>query len=882
MIKEKSKNRTQFHCYTKDYSITVFFLFQILINILIITYDAEGQLISVIICSINGFLALQQLFLPKEKAILYQQICILLSKVATLILIVVIGSDLQILIIALFERLDLISSSRKSILKQFDHILLRFITLIIMIFNYNIFLTITLSYTILIEINKLILDKSNENKQYQYNITSSYQNTIKASDQDWNYRLNLIPQCFMVISLTNLKVTYKNNFLFTYFKQCYEKEDQLDELILHKLQFSIIQDKIDKIKQLYQKPKINQRQTKKQNLWQYKSDSLSFQQSPQQKQEQSKEGDSLEFLATQQSSIFDILTNIKQSTMQDQKILGHHIEIYSDQSWQSVTVNYNYSFSSKKFQLSGHIIFSEQEGEVLLTLTDISKQNELNELTSNSEFKSKIIESFSHELRTPLNSALNFLVSCQYDQDIQEYIKDDYLQPAINSLKLQSYIISDIIDLSQISTNNFILSVREFSIKEILQEIILLFKTQFEMKRIEFKINLLECTTNKITSDYLRLIQILVNLIQNSLKFSLEGAVILQIQTTQNQGLKICVSDQGIGIENDHLNQLQSLLQNIEQYKDIQLNKTWQGFGLLISAILVSQIAPKENKFLQIHSSGQDQGSQVWFYVENQHKIERPRQNTLRQSSSRFQSSHEGELFNIELNCALFQATEFRNISHSKQFSQSVKRHESNKNDFNCTDSKSFESLQFKLGQLSPLSPSLITDKLIKFSKQVDYVNNCQNLKMIIEGCKTEDQDFLQLFQKKKKCSCQNLLSVDDEIFNQKSIQILLAKLGFNVILAFNGVEAIRIVEQAIPCSPKCQLFTLILMDYQMPIMDGCTTTSKLIDMMNKKQIPKIHIIGLTAFTNATEISNCIKAGMSDVLSKPLNLKELKEILTLV
>ncbi|CAD8098000.1 unnamed protein product [Paramecium sonneborni] len=881
MINEKSKNRNQFHCYTKDYSISLFFLFQVIINILTITYDTQGQLISVIICSINGFLALQQLFLPKEKAIVYKQICVLLSKVATLILIVIIGSDLSIIIIALFERLDSLSS-RNSIFKQFDHILLRFIALIIMIFNFNLFLTITLAYTILIEINKLIIDNSNENKQYQYNITSNYQNTIKATDQQWNYRLNLIPQCFMVISLPNLKITYKNKFLYTYFKQCYENDDQLDELILHKLQFSIIQDRIDKIKQLYQKPKINQRQTKKQNIWQYKSDSISLYHSPQQKQEQSKGGDSLELLTTSQQSIFDILTNIKQFTVSDKKMFGHHIEIYSDQSWQSFTVNYNYSFQPKKLQLSGHITFSEQEGEVLLTLTDISKQNELQELISNSEFKSKIIESFSHELRTPLNSALNFLVSCLYDQEIKTYIKDDYLQPAINSLKLQSYIISDIIDLSQISTNNFILSVREFSIKEILKEIILLFKTQFEMKRIELRINLLECTTNKFTSDYLRLIQIIVNLLQNSLKFSLEGVVVLQISTTQNQGLKICVSDQGIGIENDHLNQLQSLLQNIEQYKNIQLNKTWQGFGLLISAILVNQLAPKENKFLQINSSGHDQGSQVWFFVENQHKIERPRQNTLRQSSSRFQSSHEGEQFNLELNCALFQATDFINIDHLKQSSQNVKRNESNKNDFNGTDSQSFESLQFKLGQLSPLSPSLITEKLFKFSKQVEYVNNHQNLKMIIEAGQKEEQEFLKLLQKKKKCSCQNLLSVDDEIFNQKSIQILLAKLGFNVLLAFNGAEAIRIVEQAIPCSPKCQLFTLILMDYQMPIMDGCTTTAKLNEMMNKKQIPKIHIIGLTAFTNATDISNCIKAGMSDVLSKPLNLKEFKEILTLV
>ncbi|CAD8085520.1 unnamed protein product [Paramecium primaurelia] len=883
MIKEKQKNWNQFQCYTKDYSITLFFLFQIIINILAITYDAKRQLYSVVICSINGFLALQQLILPKEKAILYQQICILLSKIATILLIIIIGSDLSILIIALFERLDLITCE-KGTFKQFDHILLRFITLIIMIFNFNLFLTITLAYTILIEINKLILERSNDNKQIQYNITSSYQNTIRASDQEWNYRLNLIPQCFMVINLPSLKVTYKNNYLYTYFKQCYENDDQLDELILHKLQFNIIQDKIDKIKQFFEKPKINQRQAKKQQMWQYKSDSISLQQSPQQKQEQSKGGDSLEFLSTSQCSIFDILTNLKQNTLSGQQKNNSHVEIYSDQSWQSITINYNYSFSPKKLQLSGQIIFSEQEGEVLLTLTDISKQNELQELISNSEFKSKIIESFSHELRTPLNSALNFLVSCHYDKDVQEFIKEDYLQPAINSLKLQSYIISDIIDLSQISTNNFILSVSEFSIRELINEIIFLFKTQFEMKRIELKINLLDCTNSKFTSDYQRLIQIIVNLLQNSLKFSSEGIVVLQITSTQNQGLKICVSDQGIGIENDHLNQLQLLLQNIEQYKDIQLNKTWQGFGLLISAILVNQLAPKENKFLQIHSSGQYQGSQVSFYVENQHRIERPRQNTLRQSSSRFQSSHDEQIFNLEINCAIFQATDFSNIGFTKQSNQNAKKKDFIKNDFNCTDSQSFESLQFKYGQLSPLSPSLITDKLFKYSKESDLQNNHQiiNLKTIFEAEIKEDQQFLKAFQKKKRCPCQNILSVDDEIFNQKSIQILLAKLGFDVILAFNGAEAIKIVEETIPCNPKCQLFTIILMDYQMPIMDGCTATTKLIEMMNKRLIPKIHIIGLTAFTNATDISNCIKAGMSDVLSKPLNLKELKEILTLI
>ncbi|CAK86372.1 unnamed protein product (macronuclear) [Paramecium tetraurelia] len=885
--KEKSKNRTQFQCYTKDYSIVLFFLFQILISILVVVYDAKNELISVVICSIHGFFALQQLILPKDKAIIYKQICMLLSKLASLILIVIVGSELAILIIALFERLDLISSKNNTF-KQFDQILFRLITLIIMIFDFNLLLTITLAYTILIEINKLILERSIENKQIQYNITSSYHNTSRTTDQEWNYRLNQIPQCFIVINLPSLKVSYKNNYLQTYFKPCYENDEELDELILHKLQFSIVQDKIDTIQQLHAKPKVNLRQAKKQQMWNYKSDSISLQQSPQYRQEQSRY--SLEFQTTSQLSIFEILTN----RTSDEQSNDGHIEIFSDQSWQSIAINYNYSFSRQKLQLSGQIIFSEQEGEVLLTLIDVSKQNQLQELISNSEFKSKIIESFSHELRTPLNSALNFLVSCQYDKEVEEFIKEDYLQPAINSLKLQSYVISDIIDLSQISSNNFIVSAREFSISEILNEIIQLFKTQFEMKRVELKINLLDCTISKFTSDYVRLTQIIINLLCNSLKFSSDGIVTLQITSVQNQHLKISVSDQGMGIESDNLNELKSLLQNIEHYKDIQLNKTWQGFGLLISAILVNKLAPKENKYLQIDSSGSQQGTNVWFYVENQLSIEIPKQNTLRYSVPRFQSSHDEQLFNLDVNCAIFQATDFSNVAFSKQFNFNGKGRESQKNDFNYTDSQSFESLQFKYVQLSPLSPSLITDKLFMPQKnETDHKSNLQivNLKMMIEARVKEDQEFLNTFQKKKKCTCQNLLSVDDEIFNQKSIQILLAKLGFDVILvqqykisikAFNGAEAIRVIEESVPCGPQCQLFTLILMDYQMPIMDGCTATIKLIEMMNQNIIPKIHIIGLTAFTNATDVSNCIRAGMSDVLQKPLNLKDLKEILILV
>jgi CheY-like chemotaxis protein len=67
-----------------------------------------------------------------------------------------------------------------------------------------------------------------------------------------------------------------------------------------------------------------------------------------------------------------------------------------------------------------------------------------------------------------------------------------------------------------------------------------------------------------------------------------------------------------------------------------------------------------------------------------------------------------------------------------------------------------------------------------------------------------------------------------------------------------------------------------------MPIMDGPTTTKRMVEMMNLGLVPKVHIIGLTAFTSSQDVDTCIKAGMSDVLAKPLNLRSLREILTLI
>ena len=119
-------------------------------------------LFPIITCSINGFFILQYILIPKTKAISYKNICIIISKLLTLTFIILIDLDLTILIIAMLERLDLVLSD-KNALKKFENLILRIFALFIIFIHFDVLLTIILFYSLLIELNKLLLLNRKEN-----------------------------------------------------------------------------------------------------------------------------------------------------------------------------------------------------------------------------------------------------------------------------------------------------------------------------------------------------------------------------------------------------------------------------------------------------------------------------------------------------------------------------------------------------------------------------------------------------------------------------------------------------------------------------------------------------------------------------------------------
>ena len=139
---------------------------------------------------------------------------------------------------------------------------------------------------------------------------------------------------------------------------------------------------------------------------------------------------------------------------------------------------------------------------------------------------------------------------------------------------------------------------------------------------------------------------------------------------------------------------------------------------------------------------------------------------------------------------------------------------------------------------------------------------------------KQENKDNLitiHSIQAKQFSSKTKILLVEDNPVNQKVASILLKKMGLSVDIANNGLEAIEAVQQ--------KNYDLILMDCQMPEMDGFEATRQIREMEKKGQIKKLPIIAMTANAMEGDREECLAAGMDEYITKPVNKDKLKEIL---
>lgn len=209
--------------------------------------------------------------------------------------------------------------------------------------------------------------------------------------------------------------------------------------------------------------------------------------------------------------------------------------------------------------------------------------NHARELEASNRYKSEFLANVSHELRTPLNSILLLSKLIKDDADCSQEQKDkaSVINAAGKDLKS---LIDNILDLSRIEAGKTTFSVQTIDIREMLQELILLLKPQFEDKQLTLTLAITEPLPDTISSDAEKVRQILKNFLSNALKFTEQGTIQLIAESQNKDSILLSVKDEGIGIDKEKQAHIFGAFQQADG--SISRRHGGTGLGLTISSQL--------------------------------------------------------------------------------------------------------------------------------------------------------------------------------------------------------------------------------------------------------------------------------------------------------
>lgn len=475
--------------------------------------------------------------------------------------------------------------------------------------------------------------------------------------------------------------------------------------------------------------------------------------------------------------------------------------------------------------------------------------------------KSQFLANMSHDIRTPLNAIIGFSdLLCQAQLPPKEQEHANIISRSAKSLL---EIINDILDISKVESGKFEIIDEPFNIRTSLEQMVELFSVKAKEKNIRFIYNADVQLPLFLIGDSVRLQQVFSNLLSNAIKFTPEHGhvcfeVVIISVSEEKISLKFSVADSGIGISKE---QQRNLFQPFSQAdKNISKKYGGTGLGLSISLKIIEMMGSK----IELDSE-EGKGSCFYFTLEMpiaQHEItEISKRTDLNFLVLPLKHDHE----KIRINTINYLA-EIGNIVDIQQpvekidilffFGEDVANLKDFKQRFNCP--------VIFVGNVNFIYKNPELKALINYYLDIPIYSS-KLFSVVAEAChivqSTTGQDYLtEQFQGKA-------LVAEDNINNQKLIEILLNKVGLECDIANNGEEAVKLYQQ--------NTYQLVFMDVNMPIMDGITAV-KQIKTLNKPFVP---IIALTANTIKGDKEKYLAAGMNDYLSKPIVFKDLVKVI---
>lgn len=498
----------------------------------------------------------------------------------------------------------------------------------------------------------------------------------------------------------------------------------------------------------------------------------------------------------------------------------------------------------------------------IVDVTSIMEQNRImRELKEEAESanlaKSLFISNMSHEIRTPMNAIIGMTEIMLRDDSSER--QTEYLMNIKSSGDALLTIINDILDLSKVESGKMEIIPQEYMPMSILNDLSMIFLSRIGEREVELLFDIDPKMPTMLYGDPVRVRQIIINLVNNAIKFTEEGFVKLTIDVEDKAGddivLHIAVSDSGQGIREEEKNKL---FQSFQQLNVVQnATKEGTGLGLAITKMLVELMGGS------IHVESEwGKGSKFYFDL--------PQKVVNAEPAARLKEIEDPSEIKISSYLTSVYSTECL-MQIVGEYGLSFLPYEEieelgTQADFLFADLKTYEEIPVDYAkELCIIQNPLLENRHIDFATMVNSPVFSLNLCQIINH---ESMHAIVHHEEGEKYIAPEakVLLVDDSEMNLKVAKGLLQPMQLQIDTALNGLQALEMVQQ--------KDYDLVLMDHMMPVMDGIEATKR-IRALEGEEYQQLPIIALSANALLEARESFAAAGMNDFAAKPIETKEM-------
>ena len=548
-----------------------------------------------------------------------------------------------------------------------------------------------------------------------------------------------------------------------------------------------------------------------------------------------------------------------------------------------------------------HIIAmgSEVEGRTkyILVMSDRTADKQINQALSDAvaaaetanRAKSTFLSNMSHDIRTPMNAIIGFTTLALSNIDDKDRVKD-YLTKTLASSNHLLSLINDVLDMSRIESGKIHLEEVEVNLSDVLHDLKTIVSGQIYAKQLELYMDATDVTDEDVYCDKTRLNQILLNLLSNAIKFTPAGGTV-SVRVRQLAGqVRGCgqyefrIKDNGIGMSPEFA---QKIFEPFERERTSTVSRI-QGTGLGMA--ITKNIVDMMGGTIEVQTA-QGKGSEfiirVPLRVQAEHRpVEKITEleglkalvvdddfntcDSVTKMLVKVGMRAEWTLSGKEAVLRARQSIEMSDVYHAYII------------DWRLPDMNGIEVTR-QIRSLNDDTPIIILTAydwsdieveakaagVTAFCSKPMFISDLRETLMSALGQKLTDASQELLPEKNADFKGKHILLVEDNELNREIAQEILREYGFRVDTAENGEVAVEKVSTAAPGS-----YDLVLMDVQMPVMDGYTATRK-IRALDDPARAKIPILAMTANAFDEDRCNALESGMNGFLSKPIVISDL-------